>query len=528
MKQLDKSGCRPADVPAARELELKFELTEAQSSRLVMGRLPASLPARKPKTSSLTSVYFDTASHALRRAATSLRVRRIGRKWVQTMKAGTGVAGGVSNPVEAETPVAACAPDLAALPDFAADHLRRLTGAEPLMPVFETQVNRTARIVMPDGRGAVEVAVDIGQIASPAGVLPLREAELELAMGDAQSLCDAAERLFSGEAFRFGRESKAERGYRLAMGAAAPDLAPRKAAPVAIASGESCAGAFRQACQSAAGQVLHNWEVTLGSDDPEGPHQLRVGLRRLRSALRAFRSVIDTDALRRLNEEARDIGRHVGAVRDLDVLALDIVGPVLEEGDAALHALCDLVAAETVAARSSLQATLASPDWSSFRIRLALLPHGAGWQDGEGRKALAGLDAAGFGAQALEKSWRRAAKLAKRLDALDIQARHELRKRFKALRYTAEFLESLYPPERSKLFLKPLKRLLNLFGYLNDVAMAEKLTALCRERADGDAALLDGAARVMAWHAARADAAWSKVPANWSRLKKAPRFWRAE
>ena len=65
-------------------------------------------------------------------------------------------------------------------------------------------------------------------------------------------------------------------------------------------------------------------QVVLDSDDPEGPHQVRVGLRKARTGLKVFGR---KDARARdLGNEARDIAAIVGRLRDLDAVRLDIVG----------------------------------------------------------------------------------------------------------------------------------------------------------------------------------------------------------
>src|SRR5262249_49849242 len=72
-------------------------------------------------------------------------------------------------------------------------------------------------------------------------------------------------------------------------------------------------------------QIADNVRVVRMIDDAEGPHQLRVGLRRLRSAFSTFAPALRSGETVRLNAEARWLGQEVGRLRDLDVLALDIV-----------------------------------------------------------------------------------------------------------------------------------------------------------------------------------------------------------
>ena len=52
---------------------------------------------------------------------------------------------------------------------------------------------------------------------------------------------------------------------------------------------------------------------------------MRIGLRRLRSLLKVFRPVVDSEGLRELDRKARDLGLLLGELRDADV-AMDTVG----------------------------------------------------------------------------------------------------------------------------------------------------------------------------------------------------------
>jgi triphosphatase len=262
----------------------------------------------------------------------SLRMRLTESGWRQTLKAETGVSGGVSNPVEVEVDLNVAEPDPRAVEGPDGEKLRSLIGRDALRPLFQTVVRRSSRrLVLPEG-GIVELALDDGHVRAGDATAQLREAEFELIAGEASSLLAAAQALLAGVEFRFGTESKAERGYRLLLGEPDPVPRPEKAIAEPLTEGQGCAEAFAAACQSAARQTLHNWQAVLASADTEGPHQLRIGLRRLRMALNAFRLAIDDDALRQLEQDAKHFFRRVGELRDLDVLTAEIAGPLALRG----------------------------------------------------------------------------------------------------------------------------------------------------------------------------------------------------
>jgi len=67
---------------------------------------------------------------------------------------------------------------------------------------------------------------------------------------------------------------------------------------------------------------LTYWDPLVRNDlDPEGVHQLRVSARRLRSELEALEAVASRGPWRSLRDDLKWMGRVLGALRDLDVLA---------------------------------------------------------------------------------------------------------------------------------------------------------------------------------------------------------------
>ena len=123
-----------------KEVELKLELPPASLPSIKQVPL---LKALKPSPSRAAeiSVYFDTDKHKLRKNGLMLRVRRIGHRHVQTIKASS--SSGPFERGEWENAIAGNEPDLSLAKDsplerLASDKLRR-----QLKPIFETRVKRT-------------------------------------------------------------------------------------------------------------------------------------------------------------------------------------------------------------------------------------------------------------------------------------------------------------------------------------------------------------------------------------------------
>jgi len=517
---------------AAKEIELKLEVPAEAQTQLKRTGAPDGFSAGRATTRNLQSIYVDTPDQALRKAKISLRVRKVGRSWVQTVKIGTGVAGGVSSPMEIETKVRTGDVDLTAIPDpHALSVLEEIVAGQELAPCFETVMKRTTRILTDDSDGSeIEVAFDTGEVKAGGKTEPLSELEFELKSGTATALFKAARGLIGSAPFRFSPYSKAERGYRLAEDKKTDISTPKLASSVVLDPNETVERAFREILRSCLDQIAHNRLVVLASDAPEGPHQLRVGLRRLRSALRLFKPVIHPTSYVPLDNAARTLAGEAGEVRDLDVLTDEIVQPLQEFAPAGVSVASLVTYLEDTrdTARSRLKEHLGQSDINQFILDLAAYTEGRGWLDpGNFDQTTRLADAiSNFARAALDKQWKKVSKYGARIDDLTIEERHDMRKALKKLRYGIEFFGSLYPADTLKPFLKRMKKLQDIFGYLNDVAMAEKLAVINGK--DGPEAT-DRAQAVgfaIGWHEAQSTATWPHAKGYWHETKKTQKFWR--
>jgi inorganic triphosphatase YgiF len=332
------------------EVELKLLVPPAQHARL-QSRLRA---FGVPRVQMVDSVYFDTAARALARAGLALRLRRQGRRWLQTLKTGGGEAA-LATRDEWEVPVAAGRLQFAALPAAARAQLRAagVASARPLRPVYRTRFRRSAWTVERDG-ATVELALDDGQIVAGAQREPILELELELKAGPAAALPALARAIMAPPRravlplLPLGA-STAARGQRLA------DPLPLRAAK---ASGARLGEGLRPKLPAGAALrcVLANGlEVLLANahglrrrDEPEFVHQARVALRRMRSALRLLAR--DTTVPAALISELRWLASALGPARDADVLVTSTLPAVL---------------AALTAPPSAAQSAAASAAWSA-------------------------------------------------------------------------------------------------------------------------------------------------------------------
>jgi inorganic triphosphatase YgiF len=443
------------------EREIKFRLTPEAARRVARQIRPAG-PWRRRR---IANAYYDTANERLRRAGVALRLRREGTRRLQTLKADAAAHAGFATRSEWEIPAPRGKLELAAFPRteiMAATGLDLARVAKKLRPVFETNFTRRSVPVAIDGAARAELCIDVGYVVARGRKEPISELELELKAGDPRALLRYAEKLSPALGLELAFETKAERGYRLASGQAAPP--PRKWRKPKLVELATPAEAFATLVGAALAQTGANARGVVHGSDPEYLHQLRVGLRRLRSALRAFRSLVGTakPVVRRL----RGFMPAFGDARDWDVFV-----EWLRHVPAARDLLPRARTRRATARRKARQAA-ASPEFQVFLLRTLRWLHGVPWQrrSGEVDSALAV-----FGARSLERLHGKALKQAHGLDWLDADARHALRIRVKRLRYGCEFFAASFPRASVRPYVKSLEALQDILGELNDVAVGRRL-----------------------------------------------------
>ena len=515
-----------------KELEIKFEMTEDALASVTCDEKIKQLFHHKGVKKTLRSTYFDTPDLTLYNHKVAFRVRRVGDHWVQTVKSSKNqILSGVSHPIEIEQVLESQEPDLDAL--SSADlpkEIRDLADDIELQPIFETQIERTKYMVNSSDGDEIEFVFDEGQVKAGDKSQPLCEIELELKAGKSQFLLDIAELLLKHKGIGFSKLSKAQRGYKLEQGEdLSSDYAPLLAKKVELSNQHSSEDAFAEILGSVVEQITSNFDVILNTEDPGGPHQLRIGLRRLRTLLQAYRPLINWNRIRPLAKDAQKMSRIVGELRDADVLISDISKPILEKADIKLDP--EPLLAELRLYRDDVKKQvkheLQKKRWRLFQLQLGLFVATSGWRDGLSSQQLRVLqdDVEGEAIKILNKSWKNAAELGVKIETLDIEARHTLRKSLKTLRYLTEFFSSIYSKKQVRPFLKNLKQAQNIFGYLNDVDVANKIPQICKqaETPDSEALMISG--YLLGWHGSEAQNAWRDAKSQWQSLQDTEKFW---
>src|SRR5262249_1922491 len=303
-----------------KEIEVKLELAQANLPSLKKIPLFQAIESL-PRTAQQFSVYFDTDRQKLRRKGLMLRVRREGGHYTQTIKANGYLAGFQRD--EWETEIAGKRPDLSKASGTALEPLLSKKFRRRLKPLFETRVRRTVYPLVHNGH-AIALAVDRGTINTGKRSQPLCEIELELEHGTAADLFGVARELSEVLPVRLALKSKSERGYEIING---EDELPVKAAAINLPAGANARDAFRVIGLACLKQIIGNARA-LANGDPEGVHQMRVGLRRLRAAMSLFSVLLRDPQSEAIKIELKWLTGELAPARELEVLVNRVVAPV--------------------------------------------------------------------------------------------------------------------------------------------------------------------------------------------------------
>jgi triphosphatase len=460
------------------EIEVKLEL--APTSLPALRRLSLLQSAkRKQRRAAQVSVYFDTDKHTLRKKGLMLRVRRRGRRhYTQTIKAAINSATVERN--EWETDIAGNNPDFEHAKGTALEPL--LTGKlrRRLRPLFETRVQRTIYPLV-NGAHAIALAVDQGAIEAGTKSLPLCEIELELERGKITALFDNARKLTQVLPARLALKSKSERGYELIDGK--QDL-PVKAVAIDLPPDTNTRDAFKLIGLACLKQVVDN-EPALLKGDPEGVHQMRVGLRRLRAAMSLFAALLGDAQTAAIKSELKWLAEELGPARELDVLVNRVLAPAKRQRRRwrGMPSLSQNITERREAAFTRACDAVQSARFRCLTVDVAAWLHAGLWTDAKDDLVhdLGDLAIAAFATEQLTRRRRKVRKKGRALAELDERRRHKLRIHAKKLRYAAEFFASLFASKRAvkrrDRFLAALENLQDALGDLNDIAVHEKRIA---------------------------------------------------
>jgi inorganic triphosphatase YgiF len=374
----------------------------------------------------------------------------------------------------------------------------------------------------------VEWAFDVGDITAGDNSTPIVELELELLSGPVAGLFTVARNVIAEAPVRLLTQSKADRGYALATGKKARWY---KAKSVPLARDVTAEDALAETLALCIDHLALNEECVLTRTHIEGVHQMRVALRRLRSALHIYRQLLPETDYRRLNDKAKACIDVLGPARDWDVFLAEVLPPVAEwiSDEPSLSLLREHAEKRREQAYTDAQAMIRSPDYATTLLDLGEWVHNRAWRNqdlSEESSRLLG-PAIDLGRDILERRHRKLIKAGKHIKTMTVAERHKLRIAVKKQRYAAEFFADLFPAKKVKAYVRRMVALQDHLGLLNDIATAGHLTKGLIDAAHPTetAGLAYGAGLIVGWQEQELQRHEAALFKDWNNLKDQSRFW---
>ena len=465
----------------------------------------------KSSSGNLESTYYDTENQDLKLAGVFLRIRRDGNRLIQTIKL-PPISGNAFTRREHEIELNSPEINRKHLKRILPDDVRKTISKKALEAQFTTRFTRQKQM-LPENLPVAEAVLDIGEIVTGDAVAPISEVEFELVRTnggpDIGALADVCLEFLDRVPAGIAIESKASRGFRLAADSdpqavtgKIPVVAPSVPLPVTILT------LMRQGFS----QFVGNIPAVRNPATPRSIHQMRVGLRRFRSTLSAFRPVLALGGnAAPLIEETKALFAMLGAVRDSDVFLKDTLPDVDEKLLTAgiRNALEDATTEHRARALAELQNHIASTDFARFVVRLAAWIESGVWlrADRPVDRLLGTRTAQDYAAIQLDLLHTKLLKRGRKARRKGIIAWHEARIAAKKLRYTSEPLLSALalPEKRTSAYTASLKGLQDTLGVLNDIETSRSFVAILVDEApDSEKPQLEAARQLLlSWAANR-------------------------
>jgi triphosphatase len=502
------------------EVEFKLEIAERDVWRLLRLPLINAVTLKKFPGRRLQNTYYDTADYRLRERGIAVRLRQVGGKWLQTIKTEGRVTAGLHERPEWESETTANTFDFSSLQDTELKSLleKTLAGAT-LQPMFSTDFNRLSRVLQLSDGAQCEFCIDRGKIIAGDKEAAISELELEMIAGHPVGLFDFVRSLLEHVPLKLARDSKAARGFALALGTVAK---PMKASQAPLAKHMTTQQGFVAISTACMDQLMANEAGCIAAADTEYLHQMRVAIRRLRTAIRLFADHLDAERMNVIVEELRWLGTQLGTTRDFDVFLEETLPSVIAawpQYQGLTQVRDDIAARRDVALAASRAAV------QSVRYQRLLLDIGA-WLVALSQPVTAvtnGSDRAKlseFANDALKRHRKQLIRRAHHLMELSAEERHRVRISGKRLRYAAEFFSPLFPAKRSKLYIQELANLQTILGVLNDAATTKTILSLMATEKNNEALAI-----VQTWVSGVTHGHLAHLPLAHNRFLEQQKFW---
>ncbi|WP_122901271.1 CYTH and CHAD domain-containing protein [Acinetobacter sp. B51(2017)] len=443
------------------EIELKFQIPTSQRNALT-----AAILQMQPTSVALVAHYYDTPTLSLAEQHISLRQRLEDRVWKQTLKAPSPQA---AKRLEIDITLAQVPKKL----DL--NCYRQHPQAKALLKPVLKKKSMLARQLSTDVKrhvleqqhhnSCIEIALDQGWLITPHKRTKISEIEFELKSGQVPDLIAIIRPWVEQYALYLDTQSKAERGYALLQNQA--EAATYQSAYV-LKPSQSSEQALRSMVNQCLQHALPNASaIARDNYHAEHVHQLRVAIRRLRTAFKSFRDWTNAD-LTLWQQQLKTLFQQLGATRDQDALTESLI-PQLQQAGSPILKL-----PQNAGKSVNLSRLLQAPSTTLLWLELIAFSQSPVHQKVDPLPKLA--------RQRIVKLQDQIMHQAAQFMDLSIEEKHHLRKRVKQLRYSLEFSRGLFKDKTLKAYLTALKPVQQVLGEFNDLSVAETLVCTVIEK----------------------------------------------
>lgn len=273
---------------------------------------------------------------------------------------------------------------------------------------------------------------------------------------------------------------------------------------------------------------LLTWEETARTwENIEGVHQIRVSLRRMRSALSLFRVAFPKSVRKYWSDELRWAAGEFSLARDLDVLISEGVGAVAQDlplpGGRALLDVANARRAEVY--EHQVRVMLDSDRYRRFKEEFAVWFESKQWEQAElSKKEAKALSKSllAFSRSLMDRQERKVLGVGSNVDRHSAVEMHSLRIECKKLRYAAEFFRPLFTGMDD--FISHMKGLQDLLGLMNDVAVTQNLLDdLLKDETDHETLIFAGG--LIGWRTCDYHHMLTRFDSFWEELIEAKHPW---
>lgn len=503
----------------AHEIELKLAIDKQYVSRLSNQPVVIHKSVGKPSSHKLTSIYFDSPDLKLMDAGVTLRVSHTSSGWIQTIQLSGSSCIGLHQRLEWNAPIASNHPDFTKIVDptlvriFPNNKLRR-----SIIPIFKTEIHRTSWLLVFNNDDQVEVAFDLGRLIVNDREEMISEIKLKLKSGNVGRLFDLALELQDAIPLNIENLTQAQRGYAYYR-----DNSPHviKAQLPVLTRKMNANIAFKEIVWECINQLQLNQNVVLHTSDIEGVHQMRIALRRLRSAFSLFKLILGHKKCAFILSELKWLSDILGKARDIDVLLTQTLPTITTQfkHHQGLLILQQLALKRQLKVYGFIRETLLSQRYNCLLLTICSWLENERWK--ETKKHYKLLTVA---TRTLNKFHKQLLRHNGNLTDMSPEYRHATRIASKKLRYAAEFFMSLYPAKDCAKFIKLLAQVQECLGQINDIIVAEKLLDELKGP-QPDAQSEEAIHLFKQWNTSAATHNIAKINPIWKQLTTTKPFW---